>query len=339
VTESRSRDHSETLIAVTGATGFLGAHVCQHLIAVGRRVRRVVRQARTSDAIRVADITDRNALRDAFVSADVVVHMVGRAHAVDDPRADPIAEYRRVNVDGTHAALDAARDARVRRFIFVSSVKAVSESSDDDGTPLRDDAPARPTTPYGVTKLEAEGLVLDAARAGMSATVIRLPLVYGPGVRANMFSLLRAVDRRLPLPFGLIRNARSLVFAGNVADAVASLVDGDLDAGTGPYFVTDEERVSTAELVRRVARVLDRSPMLLPVPEIVFRATRAVAMGVRGPGERIASAIDRLTGSLAVDSSAFWRVVGHGPPFTLDAGLAQTAAWYRGGSIPLAPSR
>src|SRR5690349_12239875 len=146
---------SGTLIAVTGASGFLGRHVCDHLSAAGRRVRRIVRRTGgTADGVvAVSDITDGAALRSALDDADVIVHLVGRSHVRRDDRLD---EYRRVNVEGTRAVLDAALHGRATRVVYVSSVKAIGESSLRDGSPLTDVSPAQPTTPYGITKLEAE---------------------------------------------------------------------------------------------------------------------------------------------------------------------------------------
>jgi UDP-glucose 4-epimerase len=168
---------------------------------------------------------------------------------MDDTAGDRFSAYRRANVDGTRAVLDAARAAGARTFVFASSVKAVGERSE---TPWTESVEPRPVDPYGVSKLEGERVVLGAA--AIRAVVLRLPLVYGPGVRANMLRLFRAVDSGWPLPVGGVKNRRSLLYVGNLVAAIRRALEVDRVRGT--YFLADGEGASTEDLVRAIARAL-----------------------------------------------------------------------------------
>lgn len=255
---------------------------------------------------------------DALRGVDVVFHLAARVHQLEDTAADPAAEYRRVNAAGTEHLARCAAARGVRRMVLVSSVKVNGESREQ---PYRDDEAPAPADPYGVSKLEAEQALARVARAtGLEAVVLRPPLVYGPGVKANVLRLLRAVDSGLPLPLGGVRNRRSLVFSGNLVDALVA-------CGTHPgapghtYLVSDGEDVSTPGLIRAIAAALGRSARLVPVPFPLLRAAGAIL----GKG----AAVERLGGSLMVDSSGIRRELGWAPPFTLREGLERTAAWYR----------
>jgi len=276
----------------------------------------------------IAGLDDTAGLAAAVAGASAVVHLAARVHVMHDTAADPLAAFRRVNVVGTQAVLDAAAQAGVRRFVFLSSVKAVG----DTGTaPWRDDVMPAPVDPYGVSKLEAERLVQElAGRMGMEAVVLRLPMVYGAGVKGNMLRLIRLVDSGVPLPLGALRNRRSLVFAGNAAWAVAEALTSAGVAGR-TFFISDGEDLSGAELVRRIARALGRSARLVPFPsELLSAAGRVGDLLARlGPFPLTSAAVRRLTGSLTVDASGFARFAG-AMPFSVDQGLAETAAWFRG---------
>jgi nucleoside-diphosphate-sugar epimerase len=299
-------------ILVTGASGFIGAALCRFLLGRGHGVRAAVRRAGTAqdrlagtDLIEVQDIAadfDRRALLDGI---DVVVHLAAIAHRAGV--AD--AELRRVNVDAAVRLAEAASRS-ARRFVFASSVKAHGETSGERA--LTEDDPLRPEDAYGRSKRDAEIALGDvAARTGMELVVLRPPLVYGPGVKANFLRLLGWIDRGLPLPLGAVRNRRSLVYAGNLGDAIARSIEHP-DA-RGPFLVADAEAPSAPELVRRIANALGRPARLFGVPPALLRAAR----------------LRSLTESLVVDASRARAVLGWRPSFTLDEGLAETARWYR----------
>ena len=322
------------VVLVTGASGFLGRPVTRALLARGARVRGLARpgSAPLEPGVEPASaegVHDREGLRRALAGADAVVHLAARVHVMRDDAADPLAEFRAVNVEGTRAVLEEAVHAGVRRFLFASSVKALGEGGE---AVLTDDTPPAPADPYGVSKLEAEAVVRELAdAAGVHAPILRFPLVYGPGVGANFLRLLRSVDRGIPLPFGSIRNRRSAVYAGNAAAAVVAALESPA-AARETFLVSDGDDHSTPELVRRIARALGRPARLVPIPPVLFAgAGRMGDLLSRVVPVPVTSAmVDRLVGSLAVDPSRFFRLTGFTPPFTVEQGLAATAAWYRG---------
>ncbi len=317
---------------VTGATGFLGQHVCRTLLAGGSAVRGLVRTADAGPAgiewFRCSDLLDRAAIRKAVEGVETVVHLAARVHVMAAESADPLAEFRRTNVEGTRTLVEESLAAGVRRLILVSTVKVVGESSE---VPWTEETPPSPSDPYGISKLEAEQVVLQLALPGaMAASVLRLPLVYGPGMKANMLRLFEAVDRGLPLPLGGVRNRRSLVFVGNVVAAIEQVILTPAAAGE-IFFVRDARDVSTPDLVRAIALALGRPARLIPVPAPLFRAAGVIG-DLLLPFVRVpvtTAAVGRLFGSLVVDGSKLARVTGFEAPFSLEEGLRITADWYR----------
>jgi nucleoside-diphosphate-sugar epimerase len=253
---------------------------------------------------------DRRALVDGV---DTVVHLAAIAH-----RSSPDdGELRRVNCDAAVRLAEAAAGS-VRRFVFLSSAKVHGE--DSGSRAYTEDDALDPQDSYGRSKLEAERALTDtAARCGIELVIVRPPLVYGPGVRANFLRLLGLIDSGLPLPFASVHNRRSLIYLGNLVDAIARFAEHP--AARGPFLVGDDESVSTPELVSRIARVLGRPARLLPVPPALLRMAGMIA------GRR--DEMRRLTGNLAIDSLRARRLLDWRPPYTLDAGLAQTARWFR----------
>ncbi|MHB1169206.1 MAG: NAD-dependent epimerase/dehydratase family protein [Longimicrobiales bacterium] len=310
-------------VLVTGASGFLGRTVCHELRARGDRVRGLVRTAAPGldiEQVTWTGLEDDEAIRRAVDGVDAVVHLAARVHMMRDSAADPLVEFRRVNVEGTVRVARHAGAAGVQSLVFASSVKAMGEAT--TGPPWREsDAPA-PVDPYGVSKLEAEEtLARLSTETGLTTSVVRFPLVYGPGVRANMLRLFELVDRGWPLPFGGIRNRRSLLYSRNAAAAIASLVDRR--GGHDTWFVSDGIDVSTPELLERIAAGLGRRLRLLPAPVTLLSAARRLRIPLVAP---IAT---RLIGSLAVDSTRMQARLGGAMPYTLDDGLRATAEWFR----------
>lgn len=303
-------------ILVTGANGFVGRAVCDRLETTGRSVKRAVRRASRPNEIEVGDIGSRTDWQSALAECDAIVHLAARVHVMHDQAADPLDEFREVNTRGTLNLARQAAQSGIKRFVFLSSVKVNGES----GLFGADDEPA-PQDAYGVSKAEAEeGLREIARETGMEVVILRPPLIYGPGVGANFFRLMRAVDKGMLLPFGLVKNRRSLVYLGNLVGAIVCCLDHPAAAGK-TYLVSDADDVSTPELVALIANALGRSPRLFPVPPGLMR----FAGRLLGKGQEV----DRLLGSLAVDSSAMHRDLQWTPAFTIQQGLSATAAWYR----------
>lgn len=291
-------------VLLTGPGGFLGRAVLDRFAADKVPVRGIGR----ADIGDIHRGTDWGAVLKEVPNA--IIHLANRAHIMRDSGsgADRLEAFREVNLHGTVALAEQARDAGVKRFVFVSSLKALGES----GLDLAPNAPVAPADPYAISKVEAE-MALREIAGDMEVIILRPPLIYGPGVKANFLALMKAVDRGIPLPFGAIRNARSLVHVANMADAIHA----SLSLPPGIYHPRDAEQPSTPELVAAIGRALGRPTRLLPVPVWILKGMGAVT----GKGEVIA----RLTGDFTSDGAmGGWR-----PPFGMADGLRATAEWYR----------
>lgn len=312
-------------VLVTGANGFVGRATCAALRLAGHAMTPVVRRPNSLAGEQViGEMSSQTDWRAALSGMNGVVHLAARVHLMRDTAADPLAQYRAVNVEGTlHLARQAAA-AGVRRFVFVSSIKVNGEERAKTYTEA--DVP-QPEDDYARSKWEAEqGLWKIAADTGLEVVILRPPLVYGPGVGVNFLALLRAVARGMPLPLGAIHNQRSLVYVGNLADAIIHCLEHPAAAGK-TFLVSDGEDVSTPELVRRIAAALGRPTRLLPVPQALLRA--AARLTKKFPQGRNAQALaGRLMDSLTLDSKAIRHTLGWSPPFTLNEGLRKTTAWY-----------
>lgn len=303
-------------ILVTGATGMVGLALCKHLLARGYGIVPSVRHsADLQDEFVTGDMGPSTDWSGALTACDAVVHLAARVHVMDDTSANPLARYRATNTEATLNLAHQAAHAGVKRFVFVSSVKVNGEGRD---APYRETDPSAPEDDYAISKWEAEqGLLQIARETGLEVVILRPPLVYGPGVKANFRRLLDTVARGWPLPLGAIRNRRSLLYLGNFVDAIRVCLEHP--AAAGQTFLLDDGRpVSTPELVRAIARAMGRPARLLPVPVGVLAFAGALL------GKR--AAVARLTGSLHVDSSAIRARLGWTPPYTMEAGLAATVA-------------
>jgi UDP-glucose 4-epimerase len=322
---------------VTGADGFVGKAVCRRLLAADYALRAGLWNAELWPALQAAvpgvsefavigDLGENPNLPAALEDVSVVVHLAARVHVMHDKAGDPLHEFRRVNVGGTAALARAAAAQGLRRLVFVSTAKVNGEST--PGRPFAEGDPPAPQDPYAVSKWEAEEALRSVAeKTGLEVVIVRPPLVYGPGVRANFLSLMRLVGRGIPLPLPDTKNRRSLIGVENLADCLVRCVSHP-GAANETFMVSDGEDVSTRELIARLARALGRSARFLPVPEF------AVRLAARLVGKE--AAVDRLLGSLVIDSGKARRTLEWKPPVTLDSGLAATARWYLESSGQLA---
>src|SRR6266702_1091795 len=312
-------------ILVTGANGFVGRALCQTLVEDGHSVTGLVRQAGgcASGVDEWVDATkDFAGLASAWpdgLTPDAVIHLAARVHVMRDNAADPDAAFRATNVDGALRVAQAARRHGVRRFVFVSSVKALAEG--DAGRPLREDDPPAPQDAYGRSKLAAEqALTRYGEETGLDVVIVRPPLVYGPQVRANFLRLMDGIWKGLPLPLGAISARRSLVYVDNLADAL-------MHCATNPratrqcFHVADSDAPTVAELARSLGQHLHKPARLLPVPagwlRLAGRLTGRTAQ------------VDRLVGALQLDTARIRTALDWQPPYSIDEGLAATARWYR----------
>jgi nucleoside-diphosphate-sugar epimerase len=310
---------------VTGANGFLGRHLCAGLVARGVPVRALVRRRGAAPAGTVesvcADLSSADDLAPILGDASVVFHAGGLAHTrIPGPGGE--AAFHDANVHSTEALLAGCARAGVRRFVLVSSVAAVAQTSTG---PLRADAAPRPVGQYGRSKLEAERRVRDSAGTGIAVAIVRPPMIYGEGMRGNPLRLFALVARGLPLPFGSIRNRRSFAYVGNVVEALR--VAADAAAADAPvFFVSDGHDLSTPEFVRLVAASLGRPARLMPFPPAMLRLGGALADAV--PGAPVGrDAIAGLTDSLTLDIAPLV-AAGYRPPSTVEEGMRKSAAWF-----------
>jgi len=321
-------NHSRVLrVAVTGATGFVGGRLLQKLsesafFQVIGVVRKQPAEKVPYQIAEVADLTETTDWSNLFDhrSIDVVVHCAARVHQMDDQATDPLTEFRRVNCAGTIQLARAAAAAGVRRFVFISSVKVMGEST-LPGAPFSVNDVPKPVDPYGVSKWEAEQqLAALCQESGMELVVVRPPLVYGPGVKANFLSMLKWVQRGIPLPLGAIHNQRSLVALDNLIDCIAITTHHPAAAGQ-TFFVSDNHDVSTTSLLLGIAAALGKSPRLIPVPASWFNYAARL---LRRP-----AIAQRLCGSLQLDIRHTMDVLEWRPPLSLEQALLKVARHYQ----------
>ena len=308
------------MILVTGASGFVGKALCANLIErcslrISVRDKSAGNWPAGADVIE-ASLSPEQDWMTALSGVSSVVHCAARVHVMNEASADPLAEFRRVNVDGTLRLARQAAEAGVRRFVFVSSIKVNGEHS-QLGHPFTADETPAPGDPYGVSKCEAEaGLRALSQETGMEVVIIRPPLVYGPGVKANFLAMMRWLQRGVPLPLGGVTdNRRSLVFLDNLVDLIVTCIDHP--AANQTFLVSDDEDLSTAALLRRMAAALGMPAQLIPVP------VGLITLGAKLIGRP--GIAQRLCGSLQVDIGKTKALLGWSPPFSVDEGLRQTA--------------
>lgn len=309
-------------ILLTGASGLVGSAVQARLLANSLfKLRSAYRQLPAEvpagvDACLVEGLGPDTDWQAALDAVEVVIHCAARVHVMDESEPDPLAAFRRTNVQGTLRLARQAAEAGVGRFIFVSSIKVNGEGT-LLGKPFMADDVAAPADPYGISKMEAEqGLRTLAAETGMEVVIIRPVLVYGPGVKANFRSMMSWLSKGVPLPLGAINNKRSLVALGNLVDLIVTCVDHPA-AANQTFLVSDDDDLSTTELLRRMGRALGKPAGLLPVPVWVLEGA-ALLVGKRAFSQR-------LCGSLQVDIEKTKRLLNWSPPMSVDAALAKTA--------------
>lgn len=314
----------QTKILITGANGLVG---CVLNKALAQRHFSVVSALRTTEAVSsglnvlaVGDINEKTDWSSALNAVDVVIHLAARVHVMREKIADPIAAFREVNLHGTINLAKQAAIVGVTRFVYVSSIKVNGEFT--EGKPFSESDNPNPQDPYGVSKWEAEQALHEISReTGMELVIVRPPLVYGPGVKANFYKLLQLVDKALPLPLGSIENRRSMVYVRNLVDALILCATHPKAAGQ-TYLVSDGHGVSTPQLINNIALTMQRPCRVFSFPLSLIR------LGAKLLGR--SAAVDRLTQSLEIDSSKIRNELGWRPPYTMEQGLQATADWVTG---------
>jgi len=313
-------------VMVTGANGFVGSALCDRLAEEGIPVVGAVRERRPRNPgvapiewIEVGAINRHTRWTAALENVEVVVHLAARVHVMQETAHDPLEQFRLVNTLGTEALARQAAAAGVKRFVYVSTIKVNGERT--AGDVFRPDDQPKPEDPYSRSKWEAEQVLQDvSAQTGMEIVVVRPPLVYGPRVKGNFLSMLRVVQRGIPLPLARCRNRRSLIGLSNLADLLTTCVVHP-EASGKIWLASDGEDLSTPDLLQRVAKALGRKSRLVPFP-VTWLHWASILAGR-------SSIYGRLCESLQVDSSHLRHHLQWTPPMTVDDELVRTAQWFR----------
>jgi nucleoside-diphosphate-sugar epimerase len=324
-------------ILITGANGFVGQAVCNRIRSNYPIFNSIFAVYRNPDYLDnpshhpsispvISPSLDNLATNPELLSnIDCIVHLAARVHQMNDQVSDPLAEFRSVNTTATYNLAQAAAKAGVRRFIYLSSIKVQGEETPTI-SPYTELSTPSPQDPYGISKWEAEEQLKDVAhQTGLEVVILRPPLVYGPRVKANFLQMFRTVHKGIPLPLGAIQNKRSLVYVENLADAIINTAIHPA-AANQTFLISDGEDISTPQLISRIAQALKRPPRLLPIPvswlTLIGRLTGKSAI------------VNRLTGSLVVNSEKIRNTLNWTPPYTLNQGLQATANWYLDRPLP-----
>jgi len=312
-------------VSVTGATGFVGGALVGKLVSLRHlEVLALTRKEPLHGLSNVVyrtlgDLSPDTDWPQGLFNTDVLVHAAARVHVMSDTAVNPLIEFRRVNMHGTLNLARQAAASGVRRLIFISSIKVNGEATQPGHPFTADDIPA-PLDAYGLSKMEAEqGLREITAQTGMEVVIIRPPLVYGPGVKANFAAMMRWLRRGVPLPLGAIDNQRSLVALDNLVDLIVTCLTHPA-AANQTFLVSDGEDVSSTELLGRMGQAMGCPARLIPVP-VSWLKLAATLVGKQDVAQR-------LSGSLQVDISKTRQLLGWKPPFSVDEGLKRAAEGY-----------
>jgi nucleoside-diphosphate-sugar epimerase len=314
-------------ILITGSSGFIGRALCANLRHFEYLVCAVVRKPNQEipvrkfandggyDEIAIGNISGKTNWTPILQDVQLVIHLAARVHVMNDQSADPLEEFRKINVDATINLAKQAAAAGVKRFIYLSSIKVNGEST-ELGRPFTAEDTPRPQDPYGVSKYEAEReLRKIAEQTGMEVVIIRPPLVYGSGVKANFASMMQIIQRGVPLPLAAVTgNRRSLVALDNLVDLIGVCVTHPV-AANQTFLVSDDEDVSTAELLRRMGLALKRPAKLFYIPKLLLQLGAALL--------NKSEIYQRLCGSLQVDINKTKEMLNWKPPLSVDQGLRQ----------------
>ena len=306
-------------VLITGASGFVGRVLCETLLKSGYHVRGVYRDCSRVDArmqpVLVSEINAHTNWAESLLGVDVIVHLAARVHVMNDTAVNPLEEFRNINVEGTLNLARQAAKAGVKRFVFVSSVKVNGELTEID-KPFSEDDVACPQDAYGLSKFEAEqGLLQVAKITHMDVVIIRPPLVYGAGVKANFAKLLLAVKNGVPLPLGSIVNKRSFIYVENLTSFILRCTNHPR-ATNQIFLVSDGDDISTSELLRMSAQLLDVKSHIFSVPQKTIEFI-AKLLGKQDMAQR-------LLGNLQVDITKSYQLLEWKPPFTIKDGLNKT---------------
>lgn len=307
-------------LLITGANGFVGralisklALETNHFVRASVR-KKIIQFPSQIEVLENMDASSNTNWTDALRDIDVVIHLLARVHVMDDKVADPLLEFRNINVNATIALANAAAKLGIKRFIFLSSVKVNGESTFHK--PFSESDLPHPQDAYAISKWEAEEALRKISKdTGMEIVIIRSPLVYGPNVKANFLKMMQYIKRGIPLPLGAIQNKRSLIGVDNLVDFIATIISHP-NAANQTFLISDDEDISTTDLLRRIGKYIGRPARLIPLhPKILSFLFNILGRQDFG---------DRLLGSLEIDITKAKKLLAWSPPKTLDEGLRAT---------------
>lgn len=312
-------------LLITGANGFVGQALCKRMAEDNWQVRGSIRSMEQEasfpagvEVVQIKSIGAYTDWSDALTGVDAVVHLAARVHVMNDTAADPLSAFRQVNVAGSERLARMVADKGVKRFIFLSTVKVNGEGTEKHQFTERDTP--NPHDDYSTSKWDAEQALHNISDAtGLEVVILRPPLVYGPGVKANFLRLLDMVNKNIPLPLSMVNNKRSMIYIGNLVDAIIKCIEHP-DAANQTFLVSDGQDVSTPDLIRMIARAMGKKAKLFPCPLSLLKMIGKVA------GK--SSEVERLVNSLQIDTAKIRRELSWTPPFTMEQGLKETSGWY-----------
>jgi len=315
-------------VLITGATGFIGKHVTAHLLSAGVTCRILVRSSSTdlpaADETVYGDISDTSLYPKLVSNVDAVVYCAARVHVMHETAADPLAEFRKINTTAAVNLARAAQDAGVKHFIYISSVGVMGDTILSSVSLKENDTP-HPTSPYGISKWEAETQLSELFNNDSlcTCTILRPPIVYGPGNKGNMLLFLKCARNKIPLPLAGVQGKRSMVYVGNVADAILRVLNFTPKhrQPCEAYFITDAKPQTSGQLYSGLYWNMNNKRGLLWIPEFILRLP-----GLLHP--KLHATLSKLLDSYCVSPNKFCAAYSWNPPYSFEQGIAKTVEWY-----------
>ena len=307
------------LIAITGSSGFIGKHLVKSIISKGHEVR-LIQKLSGPNVFQISDISTFDNWSKAFKGVDIIIHCASKVHCFDRPTEKIYREYEKINVLATEKIAMQAAKSKVKRLIFLSTIKVNGEKT-KKGFPLKNNSPSCPEDLYAKSKLKAEKILKSISQEeNLEIVIIRPPLVYGPNVSANFLKLMEFVYKGFPLPFLSINNKRSIIYVENLVSFIILCLNND-SAKNKTFMVSDALPISTPNLIKLISQFLKKDLSLFPCPVFI--------LSLFGFLTRTSNKLDKLIESLEIDPEESYEIMNWRPPFTTEKGISKTVQWYK----------